>query len=103
MCERGAHQFLRQGECEAEIIGAKENFETVKRVSDTELERLRRASMVRIKAMEGYERMNVESIGHESGSEGGGDVLEVDEDEDGADLDMMIHKYNAVRAAQRMM
>jgi len=30
-------------------------------------------------------------------------VLEVDEDEDGADLDMMIHKYNAVRAAQRMM
>jgi len=32
----------------------------------------------------------------------GGDVLEVDEEEDGADLDEMIAKYNMVRKAQRM-
>jgi hypothetical protein len=101
MCERGAHQFLREGECEGEIVGAKENFETVKRVSDRELERQQRASAIRAKAMEGYERMNVEAISVESGSEGG-DVLEVDEDEDGAGLDDMITKYNAVREAQRM-
>ena len=102
MCERGAHQFLREGECEAEIVGAKKNFEKVKRVSDHELERLRRASAIRAKAMEGYGSMNVEPIGDESGSEGG-DLLEVDEEEDGAGLDEMINKYNAVREAQRMM
>jgi hypothetical protein len=41
LCERGAHQFLREGDCEAEIVGAKESFEEVKRLSDQELIRLR--------------------------------------------------------------
>jgi len=41
LCERGAHQFLREGDCEAEIAGAKESFEEAKRLSDKELIRLR--------------------------------------------------------------
>ncbi|KAF2671592.1 hypothetical protein BT63DRAFT_174253 [Microthyrium microscopicum] len=40
LCERGAHQFLREGDCEAEIIGAKESFEEAKRLSDKELAQL---------------------------------------------------------------
>jgi hypothetical protein len=41
LCERGAHQFLREGDCEAEIAGAKESFEDAKRISDQELAKLR--------------------------------------------------------------
>jgi hypothetical protein len=41
-CEQGAHQFLRDGDCGEEINGAKTAFEEVIRISEEELERLKK-------------------------------------------------------------
>lgn len=41
LCERGAHQFLRDGDCGEEVSGAKKAFEDVLRISGIELERLK--------------------------------------------------------------
>lgn len=56
LCERGAHQFLREGDCEAEIIGAKESFEEAKRLSDRELARLKVESEKRQQEQDSMER-----------------------------------------------
>lgn len=37
-CERGAHQFLRDGDCNVEITGAKAAFEVVLKISQAEIE-----------------------------------------------------------------
>jgi hypothetical protein len=97
MCERGAHQFLREGDCETEIVGAKENFEEVKRVSDKELERLREASEQEMHGQdEADDRMSVEQ---ESFSDNG--MLEVDDDEDGGGFEEMMSSFRRVRQTQR--
>ncbi|KAJ9644624.1 hypothetical protein H2199_003587 [Coniosporium tulheliwenetii] len=41
LCEKGAHQFLRDGDCSDEIDGAKECFEEVLAVAEREVEKLK--------------------------------------------------------------
>lgn len=40
-CERGAHHFLREGECDKDIASARQHFQKSKSVSDETLARLR--------------------------------------------------------------
>jgi hypothetical protein len=52
LCERGAHQFLRDGDSEAEIIGAKDSFEEAKHMADTEIARLQKETKEKETAIE---------------------------------------------------
>lgn len=40
LCERGAHQFLRDGQCESEIIGTRDRFQEAKRIAEEQIARL---------------------------------------------------------------
>ena len=42
LCEVAAHQFLREGDCSAELEGTRERFESCLKVAEQEVERLRK-------------------------------------------------------------
>ncbi|KIW01973.1 hypothetical protein, variant [Verruconis gallopava] len=52
-CEKGAHQFLRDGDCGEELAGARAAFEEVIAISNRELEELARKAAADAKRVEG--------------------------------------------------
>lgn len=90
LCERGAHQFLREGDCSTEIEGAKQNFRNAKKHSDTELVRLRAEPEIQ------PEQEVVESKKAEQGFVGDPNtgLLEADDDTDDDMEDMVINISN---------
>ena len=100
-CERGAHQFLRDGDCGEEVNGAKSAFQDIIRISGEEIERLKKdAEAAAIKAAAEEEEMerarqarrearksdpetqNRTSMSHLMDIAG---LIEADDDEDGSE------------------
>jgi hypothetical protein len=96
LCERGAHQFLRDGDCETETAAAKKCFEEVISVCESEIEKL--------KLIEEEERLKGENDAQGLGVIGGnpaditqnGGIIEPgddSDDEDDFDPSMFLPKY----------
>jgi len=99
-CERGAHQFLRDGDCSDEISGAKAAFKDVLMISQAEIERMEKQAIERKEAMNGQleskedcqpEPKQRESISQHSSLRESSELIEaddveVDEDDEYGDL-----------------
>ena len=101
LCERGAHQFLREGDCEAEIAGAKESFEQSKRLADQELVGLREEQERRKQLEEVKEKQQFGGF-----EENPGMALEADDnvesdEEDTTDIMLNMQRYG-IRSTRRM-
>jgi len=83
LCERGAHQFLREGDCETEITGAKNSFEEAQQLSNQELATLRAEQQIQQQQQQEEEetkRLSMTSNGFKGDSSTG--VLEPDDDDE---------------------
>lgn len=104
-CERGAHQFLRDGDCGEEVNGAKAAFQDIIRISKEEVERLKKdAEAAAIKAAAAEEEelekarqarrearksdpetQNRTSMSHHPALMDVAGLIEADDDEDGSE------------------
>jgi hypothetical protein len=97
-CERGAHQFLRDGDCSEEVAGARAAFQAVARISLQEVERLKEANAGNDIQQEKKEREEEEDttklgmnpqqrggISHHPGLIETSGPIEADDDEEGSD------------------
>jgi len=90
-CETGAYRFLREGECDEEIVGARTIFEEIKRTSDKEVERLtmveverqKERDAQRLKEQERHQQSRAEVAAHPAlmSSDGLNEVIEADDDD----------------------
>ncbi|KAF2423625.1 hypothetical protein EJ08DRAFT_441447 [Tothia fuscella] len=93
LCERGAHQFLRDGNCDEETLGAKRCFEEVivlsgKEVTEFRLLEEERSKIAAAEKQKAYEQQKRESIeAHPGLMIPNGAHIEVDDDEDDDDFD----------------
>jgi len=104
-CERGAHQFLRDGDCGEEVNGAKAAFQDIIRISKEDVERLKKdAEAAAIKAAAAEEEelekarqarrearksdpetQNRTSMSHHPALMDVAGLIEADDDEDGSE------------------
>jgi len=101
LCERGAHQFLREGDCESEISGAKDSFEEAKRLSEQELVTLKAAKEVQ-QQQEKEEAKRLSLVSGYNGEPNSG-ILEADDDESEDVEEMVLTKPRfSVRSTRSM-
>jgi hypothetical protein len=100
LCERGAHQFLREGDFSNEIEGAKRNFSNAKKHSDTELARLRAEPEAPVQPK--VEELKVEQDGFIGDPNTG--LLEADDgsDDDMNDMVFNIQNRHGIRSTRTM-
>ena len=93
-CERGAHQFLRDGDCNEEIVGARTQFEETIRLSMMERARLKEDEEQRRREQE---EKKSKSAGSAAEILNGESFIEADDDSDDEDFDETVFDFPRTR------
>ena len=120
LCELGAHQFLRDGDCTEELVGAKQRFEACLIVAEQELGRLNeeerkekeREEQQQVEEKEGMEHMDsqpqvvrttveiqLQPPKHLNNFSGTCGAIEVDDDSDASSVHIDLSAFRSTRRA----